>query len=485
MNRSATKLSLLAPLVIATSAHALPMDWHGTFGVDSTMISNYRFVDNKNDNQTGAGSQEVLSAEGNKQSASWQSYIFRLNPEIIINDSATFKGEFSSGYGYGGTLGDDAQTKTGNNKLGDALYYYNQSAGKNVLLTKAYLELYSDTATYQLGRHTYNWGLGALYSDGANPWDRFSYSRDGITMKVKLGNFHVTPFWSKIANTESLARSTYAKEHGIGLLYDNPEKDITFGINYTVKSSSNLNTTYTTETQTSGATSTLGRADVKVTDIYFKKIFGKFDVAVEVPMINGEIGNASPGTNPTKISAKAVILESQYRYSDAWDFGFSAGRVDGNDSNTGQFDAVYVNPNYKVANILFHYNMMAVKDQTQSVYDAYLTNALYVKFGAKYKAEKWVFDGAIIHAKANETANAGSVAYNHTKHQYFTAAATQDDSLGTEFDLGATYKWNSEISIGTKLGYLMTGDYYAFNNTTTPNETKNALLLQINAAVKF
>lgn len=487
MNRSFTKLSLLAPLVIATSAHALPMDWHGTFGVDSTMISGYRLVDNKTDNQTGAGSQEVMSATGSKQSASWQSYIFRLNPEIIINDSATFKGEFTTGYGAGGNLGDDPQTNNPNNsnRLGDALYYYNQAGGKNVTLSKAYLEFYSDTATYQLGRHTYNWGLGALYSDGGNSWDRFSYSRDGVTMKVKLGNFHVTPFWSKIANTQSLARATYAKEYGIGLLYDNPEKDITFGINYTVKTNSNLNTTYTTQTEDGTTTKNLGKSDVKVTDIYFKKIFGSFDVAVEVPLLDGEIGNANAAATPTKLSAKSVILESNYRHNDAWTFGLDAGRVDGNDSNPGQFDALYLNPNYKVANILFHYNMMAVQDTNQSVYDAYLTNALYLKLRAEYKTEKWALDGAVIHAKANETATAGAVAYNHTKHQYFNAVATQNDSLGTEIDFGATYKWNSEISIGTKLGYLITGDYYAFNNTATPNKTKNALLLQVNAGVKF
>lgn len=452
------------------------------------MISGYRFVDNKSDVQTGTGSQEVLSADGSKQSASWQSYIFRLNPEIIINDSATFKGEFTTGYGAGGNLGNNPQTN-GNqstaNKLGDALYYYNQAGGENVNLSKAYLELYSDTATYQLGRHTYNWGLGALYSDGAQSWDRFSYSRDGVTMKVKLGNFHVTPYWSKIANTQSLARATYAKEYGVGLLYDNPEKDITFGLNYTKKTNSNLNTTYSTQTQDGSTTRNLGKSDVKVTDIYFKKIFGRFDVAVEVPLLDGEIGNANSAATPTKLSAKSIILESNYRHSDIWSFGLDAGRVDGNDSNSGQFDALYLNPNYKVANILFHYNMMAVEDNNQSVYDAYLTNALYLKLRADYATEKWMLSAAIIHAKANETAISGNQAYNHTKHQYFQAAATQDDNLGTELDFGANYKWNSEISIGTKLGYLFTGDYYAFNNTATANKTKNALLLQINAGVKF
>lgn len=489
MNLRPLKLTLVAGAFCTTQVHALPIDWHGTFGVDTTMISGYRLIKNETDTASvgNAGSQEVSSADGSKQSASWQSYVFRLNPEILINDSATFKGEFSTGYGSGGTLGDAPETRkestTANNRIGDALYYYNQTSGKELTLTKAYLEIYSDTATYQVGRHTYNWGLGALYNDGGNAWDRFSYSRDGVTMKVKLGNFHANPFWSKIANIDSLARGTYAKEYGIGLLYDNPEKDIAFGLNYTVKSSSSLNTTY--KTDTSGATRTIGKADVKVTDIYFKKIFGKFDFAVEVPLLNGDIGGANAAGNPTKLSSKAVVFESNYRHSEAVTFGFDAGNIDGNDSNAGQFDAAYLNPNFHVANILFRYNMAAVKDESQSIYDSYMTNALYLKARAQYRTEKWIFDGAIIHAKANETATAGANSYNHTKHKYFTATATQDDTMGTEVDLGATYKWNNEISIGTKLGYLFTGDYYGFNDTATPNETKNALLLQANVGVTF
>ncbi len=485
MNLRPLKSALLLCALFATNSYALPIDWHGTFGVDSTMVSGYRFVKAKTDNVVTDGSQEVSSADGNKQSASWQSYLFRLNPDIIVNDSATFKGEMSTGYGYGGNLGDDASRRksTDTNKLGDALHYYNQAGGKNLLLTKAYLELYSDTATYQLGRHTYNWGLGAVYSDGSNPWDRFAYSRDGITMKIKLGNFHVNPFWSKIANTESLARATYAEEIGIGLLYDNPEKDITFGLNYTVKSNSNLNTTETT--QTSGTTQTLGKTEVKVTDIYFKKIFGKFDMAVEVPLLNGDVGHAAGASSITKLSTKAFVFQSNYQHNESSKYGFDFGRVDGNDSNSGKFDAMYLNPNFHVANILFRYNMAAVKDENQSIYDAYLTNAFYLKLRAEYKTEKWVLDGAIIHAKALQVANAGQTAYNHTKHKYFTAAANQDKSLGTELDLGASYKWNNEISIDSKFGYMFTGDYYKFTNTAATNDTKDALLLQIGANVRF
>ncbi len=480
-------LSAAIAAFLPNNSYALPVDWHGTFGVDTTMISDFRKVKNTTDRFITDGSEEVKSGDGNKQSASWQSYLFRLNPEIIINDSATFKAEFTTGYGSGGILGDDAELRQSNstNQIGDALYYYNQSGGKELKLSKAYLELYSDTATYLLGRHTYHWGLGALYSDGNKPWDRFSYSRDGITMKVKLGNFHVNPFWSKIANTDSLSRSTYAKEYGVSMLYDNAEKDIAIGLNYSVKSSSNLNATYKTNTANGGGERTLGRSEVKITDIYFKKIFNQFDIALEVPLVDGEIGNASGVSTPTKYSAKAILFESNYRYKEGTTYGFDFGKVDGNDSNPGQFDALYLNPNYQVANILFRYNLAAVEDRSQNIYDAYITNALYFKLRGEFKSEKWIFDTSIIYALANETATSGNTSYNHAKHRYFTANANQDDYLGTEIDLGAKYVWSNEITIGSKLGYLLTGDFYGFNNTATPNDTKNSFMFQVDASVKF
>ena len=84
-----------------------------------------------------------------------------------------------------------------------------------------------------------------------------------------------------------------------------------------------------------------------------------------------------------------------------------------------------------------------------------------------------------------EVAKAGATAYNHTKNKLFTAATTQSSSLGTEFDFNAKYHWNKEITIGTGLGYLFTGDYFGYTNSTTLNSPKNSMLLQINTSVTF
>jgi hypothetical protein len=490
MIRSLNKfLVLLLLAVVPATSFALPVDWHGAFGVDSTLISGFRRVKGTTVNPANDGSQEVGLASGNQESASWQSYILKLSPTMIINDAATFKAEMTTGYASGGFLGDSPQTdmggaNTGNNNV--PLYYHNQAKGSNVTIKKAYVELYSDTATYVIGRHTYNWGLGAVYNDGANAWDRHSYSRDGLTMKLKIGSFHVNPFWSKVANT-GYTRSTNAKEYGIGLLYDNEERDIAFGLIYSVKSSGSFNTTSET-TINGGAAQKLGETNVKITDLYLKKKWGNFDVAIEVPLISGDLGKTDGSGNITTYSAKAFVLQSNYKLSEAWKFGVDGGQVAGHDGSTKKFGAIYLNPNYQVANLLFRYNIGAIASptNTESVYDSYMTNARYLKIRSSYSTEKWTFDSALIYAKAIEKVTAGQVAYNHTKNKNFTANTTQSDDLGTEIDLNATYRWNNEISIGAGVGYLMTGEYFSYtNDANVKNSAEDSLLLQINTAVTF
>mgnify|MGYP000328866489 CR=1 FL=1 len=72
------------------------------------------------------------------------------------------------------------------------------------------------------------------------------------------------------------------------------------------------------------------------------------------------------------------------------------------------------------------------------------------------------------------------------KNKIFAANLTQSDDLGTELDVNATYKWNNEISIGAGFGYLISGDYYGYTNSSTVTNTPDSsMLLQLNTSVSF
>lgn len=479
--RSLVALALLAPI----GAQALPMDWHGVFGVDSTMIDKWRRISQKETNSVSNSSMEPTLGNGKHATASWQSYIFRLNPTIVVNDSASFKAEFTTGYGRGGRLGDSmALQKDTSTNIGQAMYGHNFTSGNGLNVQKLYAELYSDTATYLVGRHTSHWGLGAIYNSGDKTWDHFASSRDGITMKVKIGNFNLTPFYSKVSNTQTVTRATGAKEYGTGLLYDNPERDITFGVMYALKTSDAFNGNFRSDASTTNQD--MSKINAKVTDIYLRKIWGKFDFGLEIPIYSGDLGYVYNSSSVTKYHSKGFIFESNYQMNDVWKFGVDAGIIYGHDGTQSSFNALYLNPNYQIANLLFRYNLGAFSDPSnKSVYDSYITNATYIKARAEFVSEKWILNGAFIWAKADQTATAGKSAYNHMTNKVFTANYSQSNDLGKEIDFGATYKWNTEVAVAANLGYLMTGDYYAFTNTATSNTADNSLLLQINTSLTF
>ncbi|ATH09412.1 hypothetical protein BIY24_16130 [Halobacteriovorax marinus] len=482
-----SKVATLATLTM-NSAHALPIDWHGVFGVDTTLINNYRRVKNTTDNKpiaNNAGSQEIGLGTGNEK-ASFQSYIFRLNPHIIVNDSASFKAELTSGYGRGGRLGDDRTTDATNDNFGNALYVQNKSSSsKSLVINQAYMELYSDTATYVIGRHTSDWGLGAVYNSGSDTWDRHAFSRDGITAKIKIGNFLIEPYWAKIDSEASLSRNTKANEIGAGLLYDNVDRDIAFGLLYAKKNNKSGNTRADTNTTGAASAYSLGETDVKVTDIYFKKIFGNFKLELEVPIISGELGKVY-NTGTTKVNSKSFIFETEYKLNDSWTLAFDFGSISGHSGSTTSYEAMYLNPNYQVANLLFRYNLQAVGNTNYNIYDSYMTNATYAKIAGEYKSDKWSWVAAMIWAKANETAKAGQSSYNHTNNKTFTAADTQADDLGMEIDLNFDYHWNNAVKVGGSLGYLFAGDYFAFtNDPTSKNTADNSFALQLNSSIEF
>jgi len=485
------KTLALTTALLSSSAYALPIDWHGVFGVDTTMIDNYRMIKSTTDNSGSSNlSQEMPLASGNDTDASFQSYIFRLNPHLIVNDSATFKAEFTSGYGRGGRLGDDsASSGNTSNNFSHAYYTSNTSTGNNSLvINKLFMELYSDTATYVIGRHSANYGLGAIQNGGDNVWDRHSYVRDGITMKVRLGNFKVEPFWAKIDSTGSFTKSTKTKEYGIALNYDNVDKDLGFGLLYTKKQSNQMSgfgRGANTGSISSPSSASLGATDIKLTDIYFKKGFGRFKLEIEVPILSGDLGNVYATSANSKIKAQAILVASRFQVTDKWTVGLHGGKVSGDDGSPTTFKGMYLNPNFKVANILFNFNPLAISNIAGSIYDSSVNNTTYLKLAGMYESENWGWNAAIIYAKADEAAKAGQPAYNHLTHQFGTAAANQDDSLGTEIDLGFNYRWNESVAIGGDFGYLITGDYFGFNDTATPNEVDNTFMLQLKTAISF
>jgi len=454
---------------------ALPIDWTGAFGVDTHMLSNTC--------RTGDSVPAKLDAAGNRVTgfgtqgitgdcdANFQTYIFKLNPQIIVNDGVTLKGELSSGYIRGGFAGGDSAN--GLNGTGNSYFFTTPAQRSELNVNQMYMELYADTALVKIGRMSKHYGLGIIFDSGSDPWDRFLTMYDGIEAEMKIGNFSINPYYAKISsyNDNGIGRnepsgSYDVRELGLTAKYDNKNRDLVASVLYAKRSSETNNTFYNASTPT-GTDAPRGKTSVTVIEPFVSKKWNKLKVSAEASVQTGEYGNVyQDGLDlKSKLASTAYILEAKYELNPKWDIAFTGGQVSGDKGDTGKFEAAYLHPNYHIADLMFRYNYQAFTEGGRSIFDASINNARFFKLNANYKTDKWVLKGAAIMATAMETAKAGARGYHHEEGYSFTGAADQADDLGFEVDFGFDYKWNPNVTISGYYGYWKVGDYYSFTNT--------------------
>ncbi len=488
------------------SAMALPIDWTGVFGVDTTMISNLRRTKDsitaaqKPDATAGTPRTGTQGIRNGDSGANFQTYVFKLNPTIIVNDGVTLKGELSSGYLRGGFAGDNAannqQTSANNSGAANNSYFFTTPAQRSALnVNQMYMELYADTALVKIGRMSKHYGLGIVWDNGNDSWDRFLTMYDGIEATMKIGNFSLVPYYSKISSyNNNSATGTVGsqpaggwdvRELGMSAQYDNKNRDLVVSIQYAKRSSERKATLYSSNSTTATGIER-GKTSVTVIEPYVSKKWNKFKIAFEGSLQSGDYGNVySDGTGNSKLSTTAYVLESKYEFNPKWDMGLNAGQANGDKGSSQKFEAAYLHPNYHIAELMFRYNYASFNEGGRSIFDASVNNTRFYKLFGNYKSDKWTWKSAFIMANAMESAKAGPRAYHHEENYSFTSSQKQSKDMGYEIDLGFDYRWNPNVTITGSYGYWFVGDYYAFTNTAEELSISNVHGGSLRATLEF
>lgn len=470
---SLRSIMLTAGVITTSTSYALPIDWNGSLGIDTNIIMNARKTsDNCGGSIPNNGSQCIVNT---KNDARFQTYVLKLNPSILVNDSATVKAEISTGSIRGGFLGEN--TTWGGEAASS--YYHTHTDGNNSLaFNQIYAELYGDTGLFRVGKFSKHFGLGAILNGGKNSWDRFYTQYDGIEAELKLGNFTATPIWAKIYSDQNLPHGQAdLLEKGLTAQYDNSESNMKVGLYYGLRESGSDTTFYNNATSN----------DINIIDIYFEKKWDKFQIALEIPMISGKIGNAYYTTASANFDSKAYIFESSFELNPRWVFELNAGLVQGDDGTTNDFEGAYLHPNYKIANILFAYDYQGFNVSNRNIFQSSLANAQYVQFGAKYLSDSWNYKLFATIANANQVAKNGESFYDH-ENRSLIASANEDQAvdLGYELDFEFDYIWNPSILISGSVNYLKVGDYFAFDNDANSEiSLSNVTSYKLNMSVNF
>jgi hypothetical protein len=474
-------------MIFAQSAQtfALPIEWGGSLGYESSRINNYRHA--KNDPTSAAGSQGV---DGSTENAFLQSYVFRLNPNMVVNDHVSLKGEFATGDVRGGLLGDNTSVTATTGQKGAGNYYQTRPAGQSSLnVNQLYMEIYSETATYRVGRFSRNWGLGALINSGDEVFNRFFSYYEGVEAKLNLGKFYITPYWSTLDNGDDNTRNGEVKEMGVEVLYDNPDKDMKLGAHLSKRKSGGDNSLYFNDVgpgEASTGSFAQGVTSVKLMDFFFERYFGKFKFGLEIPVVSGDFGNVYAANKESEVSATAYLFETSYEFNSNWTVDLDFGMISGDDGNSDTFEAIYLHPNFQLAEIMFRYNIYAVQDsRTANPFESSWTNAQYLKIAAHYTTGLWKWHLAYIMATANETAESGKRAYHHERGYAFNANKSQSDDYGFEIDSAFDYQWNPNLVLSGYAAYFKVGDYYAYSNASPGLDIANELAFGLRLGLKF
>ncbi len=481
--------SALSALSI-NSATALPIDWTGVFGADTHMISNFCRTgdDVTKDPTTRTGTQGIDTVDCD---ANFQTYTLRLNPNIIINDGVTLKGELSSGYIRGGFAGGDSANNadgSGNNS-----YFFTTPAQRSALnVNQMYMEMYADTALVKIGRFSRHFGLGIVFDNGNDPWDRFLTMYDGIEAEMKIGNFSVIPHYAKISSYNDASTTRQGEPAGnldvreLGLIakYDNKNRDLVASVLYAKRSSERRNSLYNRDTVTTSGTNR-GNTEITVIEPYVSKRWNKFRIEAEASLQSGDYGNVYAANESAKLSAQAYVLNMKYELNPKWDIGAIGGQISGDKGDTTKFEATYLHPNFHVADLMFRYHYPSFNEGGRSIFDSSMTNVRFYKIHANYKTDKWTWKGAVIMASALETASGGKNAYHHEENYRFPSTQKQSNSYGYEVDLGFDYLWNPNVMVSGYYGYWVVGDYYAFTNAAKELSLSNVHGGGLRATLQF
>jgi hypothetical protein len=471
-------LLILSVFLFSLSGWSLPIDWTGNLSYDTTLINNFRRTKDDITKTAGSrnGTQGIASGD---DSAHFQTYLFKLNPNMIVNDSVTIRGELSTGHIRGGVMGDNT-TQNQDGTSGSNAYFHTSPAQRSSLnVNQLYAEIFADTALIKIGRMSKGFGMGALLNNGDKPNDRFFTLYDGIQGEMKIGNFSLTPHWARLSTYNDTANRSEpsgrydVRELGVAATYDNKAKNLILAFMYAKRFSEARNSLYNSN-QDAGDFDR-GNTHVTLIDAYLEKRFEKFKFAVEVPLLSGDYGHVYDATTDSQISSSSILAQTLWNASNKWDVGFDFGQVGGDKGSSNRFEGMALHPNFHIAELMFRYNYTAFNEGGKSIFDANITNTRYFKLHTVYKSDKWNWKTAFITAKAQQTGASGKQSYHHEEGYRYLASKNQNDDFGMEFDFGFDYAWNPNVTLSGFFAYWFVGDYYAFDNTATDIDLQNVM----------
>ncbi|MGK5084983.1 hypothetical protein WDW37_16970 [Bdellovibrionota bacterium FG-1] len=474
---------------MAPAAFALELDWSGQFRAEYNFVHNYSL-----DSSDGAGTYDGTRAgaggyyvpPGGSTDASFQTLFLKIRPKIIVNDNIYIKSEWWVGDPIFGLFGNGVPYSADQKR-----FYSNQNRGSTITAQRFWAEFLSDIGTVQVGRAPLHWGLGVVWNNGDNLWDRYESTTDTLRLISKFGAFSFMPSFNLYSAGNSVGGGCNffpglgcisnvgdggVREYTLALKYENLDEDLEGGLNFIRRLGG------AGQDPAGGYQSavSMGSFSYNIWDLYARKHIGKFTFGLEAPITTGSLGTST--ATGLDYGTFALAVEADWKINDAWELQLKTGHAPGQTNSTGpvptEYRAFFFNPAYRLGMIMFNYqlanfsglntlnNANAASANLKSPYENPIVNANYLMMTGLLHTDKWTFDASFIYAQADKTAQSGQYFQNMVTREMSPGAAVSDQGsgLGVETDLGAMFQWDEYFQFRLGVGVYFPGSFYKFSN---------------------
>ncbi len=455
-NRIFTSAASLLISVVAVSAHAISIDWGGTYRFEWTQVERPSLTSPYGMKAYGLNylslSPKIIAADG-------VNIVSRF--DVLGNQDAFYRdGQFGQLFGQGWATGAAGQSNV----------YSQQQRATGLTVSQLYLNINQEYGALVAGRAPIEFGLGMTHNAGTGAFDHWADTEDLMGYKFIVDNFFFMPIFGRVY--DNISQGNQIQDVIFHLQYESKDSGSLIGIMHqTRKASPGANDAPLAGV---GNTNGVGQYDVQTVNFILGREWESFGFKMEAGFNSGSIGQRTSTNEEVKANGYGIATEMYFpRKESKLGWSLKLGMATGDDpTSAGAYEGFQFDRNYDVAMLLFNHRLgqkdflttNAIKDTTKdfsnSLDDEAVSNVVYVAPKLSYIwSDRLDLNNTLVYAQLLTNPVVGNSNF--------------EKDLGLEWDIEFVYKPMDRIQWVNQLGVLLPGKAFK-NGDGTGGNLENA-----------
>lgn len=446
--KSKTFLSslFLSASVAASTAHAISIDWKGTYRFEWTQVDRPSLATPYGGKAYGLN---YLSLSPRLIATDGVTVVSRF--DVLANQDATYaNAQFGQLWGQGWPNPGSVDQSN--------VYAQNQMS-TSLRVSQLYLNVNQEYGALVLGRAPIEFGMGITHNAGTGAFDHWTDTMDMVGYKFIVDNFFFMPILGRVYD-QNVAQGNTVQDVILHLQYESKETGSLIGVmQQTRKASFGANDA----PQAASGTKT-GEFNVQTVSFILGREWENFGFKFEAGFNSGNVGVQVSGEE-VKSNGYGIATEIYMPRKDSkYGLNVRLGMATGDDPGTTAYEGYQFDRNYDVAMLLFNHRLGQkdflrtglIRDVTghsvsTSLDDEAISNALYISPRLSYAwSDRLDLNNTLTYAQLVTNPVSGNTGFKK--------------DLGLEWDIELAYKPTERIQWLNQVGILFPGA--AFKNGT-------------------